>query len=309
MATAALAGFALASDALDAPFQELGTLACLATGLLYFALAVVGLVRPDSAGRGRAVRSPPCCSWSASPTCCSSTAGPTRAGRSSSTSSTPVLVLVDVGRRPGRPGRWWWPLSWALLPVALLRLPPVRRARRLRRPRPVRPGLRPDPGRAARAHRSASAYLASPLCGSDSRRTIAIYRDRSLTVGRGRRGRHDMQDKGFNRQWARHFDDAVEPAPGWLARQLGRWPLGPARTAGAAAVGGRPLRPRPGRAAAARAARPPRRRPGRHPRRARRGADERLPGDLPDRRAHPGRVEAEPRARSTRPSRSSRTRG
>ncbi len=31
---------------------------------------------------------------------------------------TPVLVLVDVARQPGRPGRWWWPLSWALLPVA-----------------------------------------------------------------------------------------------------------------------------------------------------------------------------------------------
>jgi hypothetical protein len=42
VATVALVGFAPGSAALDTLFQELGTLACLATGLLYLTLAVVG---------------------------------------------------------------------------------------------------------------------------------------------------------------------------------------------------------------------------------------------------------------------------
>jgi hypothetical protein len=32
----------------------------------------------------------------------------------------PVLVLADVAWQPGVAGRWWWPLSWVLLPAGYL---------------------------------------------------------------------------------------------------------------------------------------------------------------------------------------------
>ena len=48
----------------------------------------------------------------------SPTAARTRGGRCCSTSSPLCCVLADIAWQPGAPGRWWWPLTWALVPAA-----------------------------------------------------------------------------------------------------------------------------------------------------------------------------------------------
>jgi hypothetical protein len=118
VATTALAGFALGSAALDAPLQELGTLACLATGLLYLTLAVVGIVDPRSGWpwpRGAL----------ATVLLLVGIAHEIEArGQETETWAllqhlvVPVLLLADIAWLPGVAGRLWWPLSWAAIPVA-----------------------------------------------------------------------------------------------------------------------------------------------------------------------------------------------
>ena len=51
---------------------------------------------------------------------------------------TPLLVLADIAWQPGAPGRWWWPLTWALVPAAYLGYHRTAELRGLRLPRPVR---------------------------------------------------------------------------------------------------------------------------------------------------------------------------
>jgi hypothetical protein len=118
VATVALAGFGLASGALDTPFQELGTLACLATGLIYLALAVAGLVSPAV-------------SWAWARGAVATVlllvgvthlffvdGGAAPGWPLLERVVTPLLVVLDVALLPGARGAWWWPVTWVLLPVA-----------------------------------------------------------------------------------------------------------------------------------------------------------------------------------------------
>ena len=76
---------------------------------------------------------------------------------------TPLLVLADIAWQPGAPGRWWWPLTWALLPVAYFGYHRVAELAVYDSARPVRHRLRPDPRRPGRRRRSASALLVYSL--------------------------------------------------------------------------------------------------------------------------------------------------
>ena len=120
VATVALAGFALASDALDAPFQELGTLACLATGLLYLTLAVVGIVDPRSAWPWPRGALATVLVLVGATHVFAADGGADQGWPLLQHVVTPLLVLADIAWQPGRPGHWWWPLTWALVPAAYL---------------------------------------------------------------------------------------------------------------------------------------------------------------------------------------------
>ena len=200
------------------------------------ALPRPGRGRPGPAGRPRGrgcvARSPPCWSWSAWPTSVRRWRRPTEAGRSlqhvvdagaacSSTHPPPgarraVVVAADLGRCSR------WPTSSTTGP---------RDARRLRPPstRSTRTTARPSSACSRPPSRSASSL--SPLCGSDSRRTIAIYRDRSLTVGRG--SRWSRRDQGCRTR------DSAGSGPVTSTHQWGQHWGGLGTASGATALGPR----------------------------------------------------------------------
>jgi hypothetical protein len=112
-------GVGYAAAALDLWWEGLGVLASLAVMAVYFTLGWVGLLRP--------VTSWPWLRGGLATTLLLATAAQIFEGGSlTSTWSllvhvvVPVLVGADyllVGRTAGR---WWWPLTWALLPLAYL---------------------------------------------------------------------------------------------------------------------------------------------------------------------------------------------
>jgi len=118
VATVALAGFGLANDALDAPWQELGTLACLATGLLYLVLAVVGLVAPETTWAWPRGALTTVLVLVGAVHVLFADGGAEQGWPFVQHVVTPLLLIADLAWAPGRPGRWWWPLTWALLPLA-----------------------------------------------------------------------------------------------------------------------------------------------------------------------------------------------
>lgn len=119
VASCATLGVGYAAAALDLWWEGLGVLASLAVMATYFTLAWVGLLRP--------VTSWPWLRGGLATTLLLATAAQVFEGGSlTSTWSllvhvvVPVLVGADyllVGRTVGR---WWWPLTWALLPLAYL---------------------------------------------------------------------------------------------------------------------------------------------------------------------------------------------
>ncbi len=206
---------------------------------------------------------------------------------------------------------------------------PRPRARPRRLPRRRRPGRRlPRPPVHLRRVRRLAGAVGHRSRNRLARGTTPAYaRDISRHVGDStpawRGWTHDAEElpvghRGFGRQWAHHAEQQWQQhqrgggwgGPPWAG--FGPGGFGRPGQPGPAAVGGRPVRPGAGRAAA-RPPGPPRRRalgdPRRGPHRAvERRADQRLPGDPADRRAQQRRLAAEPRARSTRRSSSSRTR-
>ena len=112
-------GVGYAAAALDLWWEGLGVLASMAVMAVYFTLGWVGLLRP--------VTSWPWLRGGLATTLLLATAAQIFEGGSlTSTWSllvhvvVPVLVGADyllVGRTAGR---WWWPLTWALLPLAYL---------------------------------------------------------------------------------------------------------------------------------------------------------------------------------------------
>jgi hypothetical protein len=112
-------GVGYAAAALDLWWEGLGVLVSLAVMAVYFTLGWVGLLRP--------VTSWPWLRGGLATTLLLATAAQIFEGGSlTSTWSllvhvvVPVLVGADyllVGRTAGR---WWWPLTWALLPLAYL---------------------------------------------------------------------------------------------------------------------------------------------------------------------------------------------
>ncbi len=119
VAGCAALGIGNAVAALDLWWDGLGVQACVAVMFAYFALAWVGLVRPST-------------SWpwlrGGLATTLVLAAGAQLLDGGSMTAAwsllvhvvVPVLVGADyllVGRTTGR---WWWPLTWALLPLAYL---------------------------------------------------------------------------------------------------------------------------------------------------------------------------------------------
>jgi hypothetical protein len=91
LASCATFGLGNAATSLDLWWEGLGVQACVAVMLVHFTLAWVGLVRPATSAWSLLVNG-----------------------------AVPVLVTADyllVGRTAGR---WWWPVTWALLPLLYL---------------------------------------------------------------------------------------------------------------------------------------------------------------------------------------------
>src|SRR5262249_20874502 len=114
----ALASFGLAAGVLDAPFQELGTLACYATGMLYLALAVVGLVSPTAGWAWPRGALATVLLLVAITQVFFADGGADPGWPLLEHVVAPLLVTADVAWRPGARCAWWWPVTWALLPVA-----------------------------------------------------------------------------------------------------------------------------------------------------------------------------------------------
>jgi hypothetical protein len=119
VAACATLGVGNAAAALDLWWEGLGVLSCVVTLAVYFSLAWVGLIRPAMTW--------PWLRGGLATTLLLATAAQLFE-RGSMTSAwsllvhvvVPVLVTADylfVGRAPGR---WWWPLTWALLPLIYL---------------------------------------------------------------------------------------------------------------------------------------------------------------------------------------------
>jgi len=108
-----------AAAALDFWWEGLGVQACVATLVVYFPLAWVGLVRPTVSWR-----------WLrgglATTLVLAAAAQLFEGGSVTSAWSllvhvvVPVLVGVDYLFVGGKNGRWWWPLAWAVLPLLYL---------------------------------------------------------------------------------------------------------------------------------------------------------------------------------------------
>ena len=119
VATCATLGVGYAAAALDLWWEGLGVLGCVVVIAVYFALAWVGLARP--------MTSWPWLRGGLATTLLLATAAQAFEGGSLTSAWSllvhivvPVLVGADyllVGRRPGR---WWWPMTWALLPLTYL---------------------------------------------------------------------------------------------------------------------------------------------------------------------------------------------
>ena len=119
LASCATFGLGNAATSLDLWWEGLGVQACVAVMLVHFTLAWVGLVRPAT-------------SWAwlrggLATTLLLATAAQLVEGASMTSAwsllvngAVPVLVTADyllVGRTTGR---WWWPVTWALLPLVYL---------------------------------------------------------------------------------------------------------------------------------------------------------------------------------------------
>jgi hypothetical protein len=119
LAACATFGLGNAAASLDLWWEGLGVQACVAVVLVYFALAWAGLVRPTT-------------SWAwmrggLATTLLLATAARLFEGGPMTPAWSllvhvvvPVLVTADylvVGRTAGR---WWWPVTWALLPLLYL---------------------------------------------------------------------------------------------------------------------------------------------------------------------------------------------
>lgn len=108
-----------AANSLDLWWQGLGVQACVAVMVVYFTLAWVGLFRPMTAW--------PWLRGGLATTLLLATAAQLFEGGSVTSAWSllahivvPTLVGVDyllVGRTVGR---WWWPVTWAVLPLAYL---------------------------------------------------------------------------------------------------------------------------------------------------------------------------------------------
>jgi hypothetical protein len=119
LASCATLGVGNAAAALDLWWEGLGVLACAAVMVVYFTLAWVGLLRPATSW--------PWLRGGLASTLLLATAAQLFEGGSVTPAWSllvhvvvPALVGADyllVGRTTGR---WWWPLTWALLPLAYL---------------------------------------------------------------------------------------------------------------------------------------------------------------------------------------------
>ena len=134
---------------------------------------------------------------------------------------------------PGRPGRWWWPLTWAAAPAGLPRLLPRRGPGRLRVPRPLR-GELPARGRSASSRPTVAIGFAPvrpcrrPTVDVRSRYIV----ERSLTVGRVIGGEGDARGTSrVSKAVGAPRRAADEAARGRLGRTVGRRALGRGRAA------------------------------------------------------------------------------
>jgi hypothetical protein len=119
VASCAMLGIGNAAAALDLWWEGLGVQACGAVVVVYFALAWMGLVRPETSW--------PWLRGGLATTLVLAAAAQLFEGGSMTSAWSllvhvvvPVLVAADyllVGRTTGR---WWWPLTWALLPLVYL---------------------------------------------------------------------------------------------------------------------------------------------------------------------------------------------
>jgi hypothetical protein len=119
LASFATLGVGNAAAALDLWWEGLGVLACAAVMVVYFSLAWVGLLRPATSW--------PWLRGGLASTLLLATAAQLFEGGAVTPAWSllvhvvvPALVGADyllVGRTTGR---WWWPLTWALLPLTYL---------------------------------------------------------------------------------------------------------------------------------------------------------------------------------------------
>lgn len=120
LAASGLTGVTLAVINFDGGLGALSQQASLATGFAYLALAALALTRPDRT-----------CTWvrGAAASVLALVAigyailldpdyGPLYSLLEHLI--TPALVVIDLLVVQRRPGRLWWPLSWALIPIAYL---------------------------------------------------------------------------------------------------------------------------------------------------------------------------------------------
>lgn len=120
VAGSGFAGYALAADAFDAPWQGISQLASLATGVAYVLLTVTALVSPGT-------------QWAWLRGALATTTGLVGAAYLLLISGdllqswsllehviTPALVVVDYLAFAGGPFRGWHPFSWLGLPLAYL---------------------------------------------------------------------------------------------------------------------------------------------------------------------------------------------
>jgi hypothetical protein len=119
IASCSTLGVGYAASALDLWWEGLGPQATVATVVVYFTLAWVGLARPGTSW--------PWLRGGLATTLALAAAAYLYDGGSVDAPWSllghvvvPALVVADylaVGRTPGR---WWWPLTWTLLPLAYL---------------------------------------------------------------------------------------------------------------------------------------------------------------------------------------------